>query len=74
MRNKERFRPVLKGALGVMPSPEIAAEEKAAIAQDSSRALGWARGWLRPDGMNMKRAEALEQEGWNCCTRGTINR
>jgi hypothetical protein len=74
MRRKERLTPILKGALGVMLSPEIAAEEEAAMAGYSSRARDWASGWLRTHGMNVKQAEALEQEGWKYCIRGTINR
>jgi hypothetical protein len=62
MRKKERFTPILQEALGVMLTPEIAAEEEATIAQDSSRARDWARGWLRAHGMDPRRAEALEHE------------
>jgi hypothetical protein len=67
------FTPILKEALGIMLSPEMAAEEEAAIARNSTRARDWARGWLRARGMNLKRAEALEQALWYYCTRGTIN-
>jgi hypothetical protein len=49
MRSKEPCTPILKVALGVVLSPEIAAEEEAATAQASSRARDYARGWLRAD-------------------------
>jgi hypothetical protein len=65
---------ILVEALGVVLIPEIVAEEEAAIAQDSSRARDWAGGWLSARGLNLKRAEALEQERWTYCTRGAINR
>jgi hypothetical protein len=73
MRKKDRITPILKEALGVMLSPEIAEEEGVAIAQDSTRARDWARRRFRAHGMNLKQAEALEQERWIYCTRGTIN-
>jgi hypothetical protein len=71
---KERCTPIPKDALGLIVTPEIAAEEEAAIAQDSSRARDGGRGWLKTNGLNLKWAEALEQERWTHCTRGTINR
>jgi hypothetical protein len=43
MMNRERFTSILMEAFGVILSPGIAAEEEAAIAQDSSRARDWAR-------------------------------
>jgi hypothetical protein len=58
-RRKERFTPILKEALAVMLSPEIATEEEASLAEDSSRAGDWASGWLRAHGMCLKRAEGL---------------
>jgi hypothetical protein len=74
MMRKERFTPVLKAALGVKLSPEAAEEEQAGMAQNSARARDWASGWLRAHGMNLKRSGASEQEQWNYCTRGTVNR
>ena len=73
-RKKSRFTPILKEVLGVMLSPEVAEAEDAAISQDTHRARDWARGWLRANGMHLKRADALETERWPYCTRGTISR
>jgi hypothetical protein len=71
---RERFAPILRGALRIMPGPEAGEEEEAAIAQDSLKARHWARGRLRAQGMSLKRVEALEQGRWGHCTRGPINR
>jgi hypothetical protein len=43
MRGKESFPPILNEALGIMLTPEIAAEEEGAMAEDSSR-LGIGQG------------------------------
>jgi hypothetical protein len=64
------LHPDLGEAGGLMLSPDVAEQEEAAIAQEASRA----RDWARANAMNLKRAEALEQERWDYCTRGTINR
>jgi hypothetical protein len=50
---------------------DVEEQEEAAIAQASSRARNWSRGRLQANGMNLNRAEALEQERWHYCT---INR
>jgi hypothetical protein len=71
---KERFAQTRKEPLTGMLSPEIAAEEEASRGEDSGRARDWASGWLRAHGMNLKLAEALEQERRKHCSRGTINR
>jgi hypothetical protein len=74
MRKEERFQQILSEDLGAMRSPEVAKGEGATMAQDSSRARDWARGWRMTDGVDMKRVEAPEQDRSNHSPRGTGNR
>jgi hypothetical protein len=65
-RREDRFTPLLKEALAMMLSPEIAAEVEASLAEDWSRTRDWAGRWLRAHAMNM--TGDLKQERWNHCT------
>jgi hypothetical protein len=74
LRRRERFTPQLQAAMEAMMGLGAAQLEAQAIEQDTQRGRDWARGWLRGQGLNLKRAEALEAERWKFATSRTIRR
>ena len=73
-RRRERFTAELQAVLSIMVSPSVATKEFAVLEQDEDRCRTWANKWLTQQGLNLKRARALEAVRWHAATRGTIRR